>query len=202
MAADFRKQMAPFITARRDPKVIRLPALKYLMVTGKGDPATGKEFQEAVQALYTLIYTLKFSGQPGSRQREMPVLPLDALWWMPGIKGFPATAPRSAWRWQAMLAVPGFVTEGMLAKVRKGILAKKPMPALRKVRLKIWKEGLCAQVLHVGPYAAERPTIERLHAFIADQGFRPAGRHHEIYLSDPARTSPKNLKTILRQPMA
>lgn len=202
MAADFRKQMAPYITARREPRVIRLPRLKFLMVTGRGDPAKGKEFREAVQALYTLIYTLKFSGKAGSRQREMPVLPLDALWWMPGRKGFPANAPRSAWRWQAMLAVPGFVTDGMLAKVRKSILAKKPMPALRKVRLKTWKEGLCAQVLHVGPYAAERPTIKRLHDFIVDQGYRPVGRHHEIYLSDPQRTSPKNLKTILRQPMA
>jgi hypothetical protein len=202
MGADFRKQVGPLIKARRDPAVVRVPALKYLMVSGRGDPAKGKEFQEGVQALYTLAYTLKFSGKPGSRQREMPVLPLDALWWMPGRKGFPANAPRSAWRWQAMLAVPGFVTEGMLAKVRKVAMAKKPLPSLRRVHLKTWKEGLCAQVLHVGPYAAERPTIERLHEFIRLQGYRPIGRHHEIYLSDPQRTSPKNLKTILRQQMA
>jgi len=123
MAADFRKQMGPFITARRDPKVVRLPALKFLRVDGRGDPAKGKEFREAVQALYTLAYTLKFSGKPGSRQRQMPVLPLDALWWMPGHKGFPGNAPRSAWRWQAMLAMPGFVTEAMVAKVCKDVLA-------------------------------------------------------------------------------
>jgi hypothetical protein len=201
MAADFRKQVAPFITARRDPKVVRIPAFKYLMIAGKGDPAKGKEFREAIQALYTLAYTLKFSGKPGSRQRQMPVLPLDALWWMAGRKGFPVNAPRSAWRWQAMLAMPGFVTQAMLAKARKAALAKKPMPSLAKVRLVRWKEGLCAQVLHVGPYAAERATIKRLHEFIGGQGYRPAGRHHEIYLSDPSRTSPKNLKTILRQPM-
>jgi hypothetical protein len=98
--------------------------------------------------------------------------------------------------------VPGFVTEAALAKVRKDVLAKKPIPLARKVRLKTWTEGLCAQVLHVGPYAAERPTIKRLHDFIKAQGYRPTGRHHEIYLSDPRRTSPRNLKTILRQPMA
>ena len=201
MAADFRKQMTPFITARRDPKVVRLPALKYLIIAGRGDPAKGKEFQEAAQALYTMVYTLKFSGKPGSRRRQMPVLPLDALWWMPGHKGFAANAPRSAWRWRAMLAVPGFVTEAMVAKVCKDVLAKKPMPMVRRVRLKTWKEGLCAQVLHVGPYAAERLTIERLHEFIREDGYRPTGRHHEIYLSDPRRTSQKNLKTILRQPM-
>jgi hypothetical protein len=201
MATDFRKQMGPFITARRDPKIVRLPALNYMMISGRGDPAKGREFQEAVQALYTLAYTLKFSGKPGSRQRAMPVLPLDALWWMPGRKGWLTSAPRSSWRWQAMLAVPGFVTKAVLGTIRKDALAKKPMPMLRKVRLKTWKEGLCAQVLHIGPFAAEQPTIERLHEFIREQGYRPTGRHHEIYLSDPRRTSPKNLKTILRQPM-
>jgi hypothetical protein len=202
MATDFRKQVGALYTAPRDPVVVRVPVLKYLMITGRGDPAKGKEFGEAVQALYTLAYTLKFSGKPGSRQREMPVLPMEALWWMAGRKGWSTNAPRSAWRWQAMLAMPGFVTEAMLAKVRKDALAKKPMPSLRKVHLKAWKEGRCAQVLHVGPYAAEGPTIKRLHEFIREQGHRLAGRHHEIYLSDPGRTSPKNLKTILRQPMA
>jgi hypothetical protein len=202
MATDFRKQVGALYTARRDPVVVRVPALKYLMITGRGDPAKGKEFGEAVQALYTLAYTLKFSGKPGSRQREMPVLPLEALWWMAGRKGWSTKAPRSTWRWQAMLAMPGFVTEAMLAKARKDALAKKPMPSLRKVHLKVWKEGRCAQVLHVGPYAAEGPTIKRLHEFIRERGHRLAGRHHEIYLSDPGRTSPKNLKTILRQPMS
>jgi hypothetical protein len=201
MATDFRKQIGPFYTARRDPKVVRVPAFKYLMIAGKGHPATGKEFQGAIQALYTLAYTLKFSGKPGSRQRAMPVPPLDALFWIVGRKGIPAGAPRSAWRWQAMLAVPGFITQAMLAKARKAALSKKELPALRQVRLVRWKEGLCAQVLHVGPYAAERPTIKRLHKFIEEQGYRPTGRHHEIYLSDPNRTSPKNLKTIVRQPM-
>jgi hypothetical protein len=100
-----------------------------------------------------------------------------------------------------MLAVPGFVNQAMLAKARKAAAAKKPMPALGRVRLVRWQEGLCAQVLHVGPYSAERPTIQRLHDFILEHGYRPTGRHHEIYLSDPSRTSPKNLKTILRQPM-
>jgi hypothetical protein len=132
----------------------------------------------------------------------MPVLPLDSLWWQAGGKGFDPRAPRSAWRWQAMLAVPGFVTQAMLDKVRKQAMAKKPLPGLREVHLKTWKEGLSAQVLHIGPYAAEPPTIKRLHEFIKEQGHRPRGRHHEIYLSDPSRTSPKKLKTILRQPVS
>ena len=200
--ADLRKQMAPFLAARREPTVVRLPAFKFLTIAGRGDPSGGKEFSEAVQALYTLIYTLKFSAKPGTRLRELPVLPLDALWWQTGRRGFDSRAPRSAWRWQAMLAVPSFVSEAMLSRARKTASAKKPLASLRKVGLKTWKEGLAAQVLHVGPYAAERPTIERLHEFIRGHGFRPRGHHHEIYLSDPNRTSPKKLKTILRQPMS
>ncbi|HKY84270.1 MAG TPA: GyrI-like domain-containing protein [Anaerolineales bacterium] len=202
MAKDFRKEIGAFYSARRDPALVRLPAIKYLMILGRGHPAKGTEYREAIQALYTLVYTLKFSGKKGTRQREMPVLPLDSLWWQAGRKGFDSRAPGSAWRWQAMLAVPGFVTQAMLDKVRKEAMAKKPLPALRKVRLKTWKEGLSAQVLHIGPYAAEPPTIKRLHEFIKEQGHRPRGRHHEIYLSDPSRTSPKKLKTILRQPVS
>jgi hypothetical protein len=202
MAVDFRKQMAPFITARLDPAVVRVPAIKYLMIAGKGDPAKGKEFQEAVQALYTLIYTMKFGAEPGTRLRGIPVLPLDALWWQVGRKGFDSHSPRSAWRWRAMLAVPSFVSEAMVGRARKAAMARKPMPSLRKVRLHTWKEGLAVQVLHLGPYAAEGPTIQRLHDFIRDQGRRPVGRHHEIYLSDPSRTAPRKLRTILRQPMA
>ncbi len=201
MAKDFRKEIGAFYSARRDPAFVRLPAIKYLMILGRGDPAKGAEYREAVQALYTLVYTLKFSAKKGTRQREMPVLPLDSLWWQAGRKGFDSRAPRSAWRWQAMLAVPGFVTEAMLEKVRKEAMAKKPLPALRKIHLKTWKEGLSAQVLHIGTYAAEGPTIKRLHQFIKEQGHRPRGRHHEIYLSDPRRTSPKKLKTIIRQPV-
>jgi hypothetical protein len=193
--------MGAFYSARREPFLVRLPAIKYLMITGRGHPAKDKSFQEAIQALYTLAYTLKFGGKPGSRQRQMPVLPLDALFWVAGRKGIPADAPRSAWRWQAMLAMPGFITEAMLGNARKQAMAKKPRAALRKVHLKTWREGPCAQVLHIGPYAAERPTIKRLHDFIREQGHRPKGRHHEIYLSDPNRTSPKKLKTILRQPV-
>jgi len=202
MAKDFRKEIGAFYTARRDPALIRLPAIKYLMIDGRGHPAKGAEYPEAIQALYTLVYTLKFSAKKGTRQREMPVLPLDSLWWQAGRKGFDSRAPRSAWRWRAMLAVPGFVTEAMLNRVRKEAMAKKPLAALRKVHLKTWKEGLSAQVLHIGSYAAERPTIQRLHEFIKEQGHRPQGRHHEIYLSDPRRTSAKKLRTIIRQPVS
>lgn len=202
MAEDFRKELKPYFTARKEPALVRLPAIKYLHIEGKGDPAKGGEFQEAISALYTLIYTLKFSVKRSSPPREIPVLPLQALWWMAGGRKFSTRAPRSAWRWRAMLAVPGFITAAMVDKARKQAFDRKPLPALKKLKVERWKEGLCAQVLHLGPYAAEMPTIDRLHAFIKERGYRPKGRHHEIYLSDPGRTAPRKLKTILRQPVA
>ncbi len=200
MAEDLRRQLKPYFTAKREPAAVRVPAIKYLMLDGKGDPGS-EEFRQAIGALYSLVYTLKFSLKKSSRPRELPVLPLQAQWWMAGGRKFSLKAPRSAWRWRAMLALPGFVTQAMVDRARKQALAKKPVPLLSKVKLTRWKEGLCAQVLHLGPYAAEMPTIERLHEFIRSKGYRPTGRHHEIYLSDPSRTAPKKLKTILRQPM-
>lgn len=201
MPDDLRRQLKPFFTAKTEPGVVRVPAVKYLYVEGKGDPRTGQEFREAIGALVTLAYTLKFSLKKSARPRELPIMPLQALWWMAGGRKFSTRAPRSAWRWRALLAVPGFVTRTMIDKARREALARRPSASLKKAKLTRWKEGLCAQVLHVGPYAAEMPTIDRLHEFIRARGYRPKGRHHEIYLSDPSRTPAKKLKTILRQPM-
>jgi hypothetical protein len=201
MPEDLRRQLKPYFTARPQPAVVRLPAIKYRFVEGEGDPGRGQDFREAVGALHALTYTLKFSLKKSTRPREVPVMPLQALWWTAGRRAFSSKAPRSAWRWRAMLAVPGFVTAAMVDRARREALIRSSLPMLEKIGLTSWKEGLCAQVLHLGPYAAELPTLDRLHEFIRSKGYRPTGRHHEIYLSDPNRTPPTKLKTILRQPM-
>lgn len=202
MATDLRQQLKPYFTARREPDLLRIPAIKYVYVEGKGYPGRSSEFTDAIQALYTIVYTLKFSLKKAGAKREVPVLPLQALWWMAGGRKFSSRAPRSAWRWRAMLAVPGFVTEAMVRKAATGAAERRPLPALARVRMETLKEGLCGQILHVGPYAAEMPTIDRLHAFLKEKGYRLRGRHHEIYLGDPRRTKPGKLKTIIRQPVA
>lgn len=101
-----------------------------------------------------------------------------------------------------MIMLPDTVTPEVIEKVRTDAMRKKPNPTLAKVEFKAFHEGLCAQVMHVGPYSAEKPTIEKLHAFIAAEGYRIAGKHHEIYLGDPRRAAPDKLRTIVRQPIS
>jgi hypothetical protein len=109
---------------------------------------------------------------------------------------------KDLWHWTLLIVQPDFLTEADFEAARAEARRKKGSPALDRVRLERFEEGLSAQVLHLGPYAAEAPTIERLHRSIAERGYRMAGKHHEIYLSDPRRAAPEKMKTILRQPVA
>jgi len=182
------------------PELVRVPPFSYLQVDGEGDPNTCADFQAAIGALYSLAYTLKFQLKK-SKGTDFRVMPLSGR--------FHAEDPRvflegrmQEWKWTLMVALPSVVTAADLKQAREQARARKnASPALPLVRKEVLREGLCAQVLHVGPYAAERPTIEALHAFLADKGLTFAGSHHEIYVSDPNRTAPAKLKTIIRQPV-
>jgi len=130
-------------------------------------------------------------------------MPLEALWWVPGDKNF-LTATKNEWHWRAMIMVPKQVTQKVVEEALEQLRKKgkdKELPGLKKLKLEEFDEGLSAQIMHIGPYSAERPTIEGLHKFIADSGHALRGRHHEIYLGDPRRSKPEKLKTVVRQPM-
>jgi hypothetical protein len=182
------------------PELVRMPPLTYLMVDGQGDPNTSPDFAAAIGALYSLAYTLKFAlkKQKGLDFRVMPLsLRLHAEDPRVFLEG-----RKQEWQWTLMTALPSSVTAADLKAARATAQARKnPSPALPLVRREVLRESLCAQVLYIGPYAAEKPTIEALHAFIAGQGLAFAGSHHEIYISDPNRTAPAKLKTIVRQPV-
>jgi hypothetical protein len=182
------------------PELVRVPPFTYLMVDGAGDPNTSADFAAAIGALYSLAYALKFTlkKQKGLDFRVMPLaLRLHAQDPRVFLEG-----RKQEWQWTLMTALPSAVTAADLKAARAEARARKnPSPALPQVRRETLREGLCAQVLHVGPYAAEKPTIEALHAFIAEKGLAFAGSHHEIYISDPNRTAPAKLKTIVRQPV-
>ena len=197
---DLKKQLKPLYTA--SPKAATLvvaPPLRFLMVNGFGDPNLNPDFQTGIEALYTASYTLKFMLKQ-AQGLDYVVPPLEGLWWM--LMADFDLERRDDWRWTLMIPQPEEVRRELLDQAVVAAKKKKPLPALEKLRLEIYDEGRAAQILHVGPYSEEMATIDRLHAFIKEQGFHLCGKHHEIYLSDPRRTAPEKLKTILRQPVS
>jgi hypothetical protein len=183
--------------------VVEVPEFAFLMLDGRGDPNASEEYVQAIDALYSIAYTLKFTLKKGDPERDFKVAPLEGLWWAD--EDAPTMAElqrdRDAWNWTMMIAVPDGVTAAELAAAADAAARKKELPAAPRVRLERFDEGLAAQIMHIGPYAEEAPTIERLHAFAAAQDYALRGRHHEIYLGDPRRTAPERLKTVLRHPV-
>lgn len=190
---------------------IDVPELGYFAVDGAGAPEGG-DLGAAIQALYGASYAAHFLLK--REQGQAPGLaPLEALWWVEdpeqqklveAIAAGTATAggtDRDLWHWRALISQPPGVDADVAGRAIAQVRAKRPTAALDRLRLMSWAEGRCAQLLHIGPYSGEAPSIVRLHSAIAAAGYRPSGHHHEIYLSDPRRTAPERLRTILRQPI-
>jgi hypothetical protein len=153
-----------------------------------------------MQALYGAAYTLKFMSKLRQKNAiDYPVMALEGLWWVEGVT-FDITRPDN-WRWRAMIMQPDHVTTEMFDEALEKIRAKRPSPSVEKLRLEQYREGLCIQTMHIGPYSAEPATIERMNAFAAESGYALRGEHHEIYLGDPRRCAPGKLKTVLRHPI-
>jgi hypothetical protein len=197
---DLKKQLKPlYAPSAKAPVLVDVPKMSFLMVDGAGDPNTAPEFQETCNALYGVAYTLKFSlkKQGGA---DFAVMPLEGLWWGEGLRDF-LTSDKSDWNWTLMIALPDFLTVEQVRAAAEQLKKKKDSPAIGKVRFEAFHEGPAVQILHIGPYAAEGPTVERLVQFATEKGYELAGKHHEIYLGDPRRCAPEKLKTILRQPV-
>lgn len=186
--------------AGREPAIVEVPDLAFLMLDGHGDPNTTPAYRDAIEALYALAYAVKFAVRH-QRGEDYRVMPLEGLWWTSDVATF-TTDDKSEWDWTMMIMQPDPVTADIVEAARAAVAAKKPLEAISRVRFERLAEGLVAQVMHLGPFAAEGPTIARLHEFIAERGYERAGKHHEIYLSDPRRSAPAKLKTIIRQPIA
>lgn len=180
------------------PALVDIPARPFLMVDGAGDP-NGAEYAAAIGALYPIAYGLRFllKDQTGD---AYTVMPLEGLWWTDDMELF-SEERKDDWKWTAMIAIPEVATPESVAAVIAEMREKKGLALGDRVRFEVFEEGLSAQVMHLGPYSAEAPTIEMLHQFIADQDKTRRGLHHEIYLGDPQRSAPEKLKTIIRQPV-
>jgi hypothetical protein len=182
------------------PELVRVPALKYLMVDGQGDPNTSAGFQGGIGALYGLAYTLKFTFRK-EKGLDFRVMPLSGLYHADD-PAFFLEGSKSDWRWTIMIPVPSVVTAAAVKKAKAEVRSKRgDSPSLEAARLETLREGQCVQLMHLGPYAAERPNIEKIHRFVKENGLTFAGSHHEIYLSDPRRSKPEKMKTIIRQPV-
>jgi hypothetical protein len=189
--------------ARQTPELVEVPELSFLMLDGRGDPNTSTRFQDAVQALYAVSYGLKF-GLKRTSGLDYRVSPLEGLWWSDDVNSF-VNEDKSAYEWTLMIRQPPEATAELVEQAIAAAALKRKLPALGGLRFETFEEGLAAQILHLGPYSAEGPTIEKLHAFIAAHGLGFDGRrrrHHEIYLGDPRRSAPERLRTIIRQPVS
>jgi hypothetical protein len=178
---------------------VEVPPFRFLMIDGEGDPNTSPQYAHAVEALFSVSYTAKFKVKKGPRATDYAVMPLEGLWWADDMSAFAAN-DRSRWKWTMMIMQPDFVELAVLQDAIDEVKKKKNLPAIDKLRVETFAEGLCAQVLHIGPFSEEGPTIQKVHAFI-DAGSSLAGKHHEIYLTDVRRADPARWKTIIRQPM-
>jgi len=197
---DFKKVLKHlYRPSAREVSVVEVPPMNFLMIDGAGDPNVSPAYQQAVEALFSLSYALKFRVKR-SKGVDYVVMPLEGLWWTDDPAQF-SMSNKAIWKWTAMIMQPEFVTAEMVTEALDELRKKKALPALEKVRFETYREGLAVQIMHIGPYAAEEPTIARLHSFIRENGYELNGKHHEIYLSDPRRTAPEKLKTILRQPV-
>ncbi|HQU15917.1 MAG: GyrI-like domain-containing protein [Gammaproteobacteria bacterium] len=178
---------------------VDVPTLRFLMINGEGDPNTSEQHTQAVEALFTVSYTVKFMVKKGPTATDYAVMPLEGLWWADDMSTFVAN-DKSKWKWTMMIMQPNFVELEVLHAAIAEVKKKKVLPAINVVRIENLTEGLCAQVLHIGPFSEEGATIQKVHAFIS-AGSSLAGKHHEIYLSDIRRVDPVKWKTIIRQLM-
>lgn len=198
---DLRKELKSIYHApTRRVVLVDVPVMNFLMVDGEGDPNRVERFQEAVEALYSLSYTLKFMIKKSRIGIDYKVMPLEGLWWMDDMCEF-SMDNKDQWKWTLLMMQPDLVTAQLYDEAWERVQNKKNLSILPAVRLTSYHEGLAAQTMHVGPYSEEAATIAVVHQYAQESGYALAGKHHEIYLGDPRKSAPEKLKTIIRQPV-
>lgn len=202
---DYKKEFKDLYMPKNKPTLIEIPAMNFIFVNGKGDP-NGKEYENAVSIIYALSYTIKMSKMSGNQPDgyfEYVIPPLEGLWWVDGEK-FDLEI-RDNWLWTSMIRQPDFVTQEVFDWAVQQCKRKKPEIRVEHAGFKGFKEGLCVQMMHTGPFSDEPASVEFMKAFMAENNLVDETgnerKHHEIYLSDPRKTTPEKLKTILRHPV-
>lgn len=196
---DHKKVMKEFYKPSvKKPMVVDVPQMNFIMIDGKGSPYDS-EYQNALMSLYPMAYTIKFSVKK-AKISDFTVMPLEGLWWIEG-EALIDQDRKDDWSWTSMIMQPESVTTEIVEDAKIQVVEKKNPPSISQLRFDSYHEGLSVQIMHIGPYSEESPTIERLHVCAEEEGYKLRGKHHEIYLSDPRRTAPDKLKTVIRQPI-
>ncbi len=207
---DFKKEYKSIYLQKTAPVLVDVPPMTYLCVDGKGDPNTSREYKDALAVLYGLSYTIKMSKMDGSQPQgyfDYVVPPLEGLWWMEKREGFDGIhiTDKSCFCWTSMIGLPSFVSRQVLEQAKEKLHKKNPDLDLSHARMETLTEGLCAQIMHLGPYDGEPDTIRQMQAFLEAEGYitdiNETRKHHEIYFNDPRKTAPEKLKTIIRHPV-
>jgi hypothetical protein len=198
---DYKKELKHLYNASlKKAEIVDISLMNFLMIDGEGDPNTSQAFKDAVEALFSISYSLKFMIKKGKEGIDYGVLPLEGLWWADDMLQF-NIENKAKWKWTLMIMQPEYITERLFHESIEQVKKKKDLEAVSKVRFELFSEGKSAQIMHIGPFSKEGPTIEKLHNFIKENGFKLVGKHHEIYLSDIRKATPEKWKTIIRQPI-
>lgn len=195
---DYKKELKQlYNSSSKQVTIVDVPKMNFLMIDGEGDPNNSQAFHEAIEALFTASYTLKFMIKKDKGGIDYGVMPLEGLWWADDMSRF--NENKDKWKWTIMIMQPEHVTAILVDEAISQAEKKKGLPALSKIRFEAFYEGKSAQIMHIGPFSEEGPTIENIHNFIEEKGFKLSGKHHEIYLSDVRKAAPEKWKTIIRQ---
>lgn len=206
---DYKKEYKDLYQPKTKPSIIEIPEMIFIAIDGKGDPNTSDEYKEALEILYGMSFTIKMSKMSGTQPEgyfEYVVPPLEGLWYVDDAK-FDGTniTDKSRFCWISMIRQPEFVTEKVFENAKNALAKKKRELDLSKARLMKMTEGLCIQIMHKGAYDNETESIAKIREFAEKSGYTEdisdTRFHHEIYLSDPRRCAPENLKTVIRHPI-
>lgn len=199
---DLKRELDAYRAKPGEFRVLEVPPQQAVMIDGHGDPNVDPAYAAAVAALYPLAYAVKFASKR-EIGRDYTVMPLEGLWWADDYASFTTARDKSQWRWTLLIVQPDWIDPALVETARTRVASRADAPTrLADVRFETISEGRCVQTLHVGSYDDEAPVLAQMHdVFMPSQGVRPRGTHHEIYLSDPRRTAPSRLRTILRQPV-
>lgn len=202
---DLTKQHKSYYTAKTQPHIIDVEPANFLSITGKGDPSS-QNFVDTIQALYSTAYTIKFMYK--SQNKDFVVAKLEGLWWfdtekykVTTMEEAPKLIPRSEWEYRLLIRMPDFVSDESVELAKQQVVAKKNIALAETVSLCLMNEGKCVQMLHIGSFDSEPVSLQKINAFMVENGWERNGLHHEIYLSDFRKTPPEKLRTILREPV-